>query len=121
MLVGILIAVAFIACILFVIFGQVTVRKLRKNPETRHELGIEFISGWDILNVAEALTLPKFILEKTRNNPQGGSVLFANHGLLCKHTTRFDRVLARMLYTLYLFSGFGLIILVILNWLGVFD
>ncbi len=51
--------VAFIGCILFVIFGLVTVRKLRKNPETKHALGIEFASGWDILNVAGALSLSK--------------------------------------------------------------
>jgi len=47
-------AAGFVAWILFIIFGQVTVRKLRKNPETKHELGIEFASGWDIFNVASA-------------------------------------------------------------------
>ena len=33
-----------ISAILYVIFGQVTVRKLRKNPNTKDELGIEFAS-----------------------------------------------------------------------------
>ncbi|MBL1259448.1 MAG: hypothetical protein COB33_002820 [Thiotrichaceae bacterium] len=56
---SVILAVMFIACILFVILGQVTVRKLRKIPATKHELGIEFTSGWDILNVAQALSIPE--------------------------------------------------------------
>ncbi len=52
-------AVGLIACILFVIFGQITVRKLRKIPETKLVLGIELLSGWDIINVATVLALPK--------------------------------------------------------------
>ncbi len=60
---SVILAVVFISAVLFVIFGQVTVRKLRKNPETKYELGIEFTSGWDILNVAQALSLPA-VLEK---------------------------------------------------------
>ena len=53
---AVIFVMGFVACILFVIFGQVTVRKLRKNPETKHELGLEFAGGWDILNVAQALS-----------------------------------------------------------------
>ncbi|MCF6362697.1 MAG: hypothetical protein L3J88_05000 [Gammaproteobacteria bacterium] len=111
-------AAGFIAWILFVIFGQVTVRKLRKNPETKHELGIEFVSGWDILNVAQALTLPKSVAQKIRRNSMGFE---ADPDLLYKHTTVFDRVLARVFYMLFAFSGFGLIVLGVLHWFGVFD
>jgi len=111
-------AVGFIACILFVVFGQITVRKLRKNPETKQVLGIEFASGWDILNVAQALTLPKAIAQKLREKSMG---LEADPNLLYKHTTLFDRVLARVFYTLFAFSGLGFAILVILNWFGIFD
>ena len=57
-LLGIAAVFVFIACILYVIFGQVTVQKLRKNPETRDKLGFEFVSGWDIIKVAQALSLP---------------------------------------------------------------
>ncbi len=114
-------ATMLVGWVLFVIFGQITVRKLRKNPETKHELGIEFLSGWDIFNVAQALTLPKSVMQRIRNNPQGGSVVFANYKLLYEHTTVFDRVLARVFYTLFTFSGFGLIILGVLYWFGVFD
>ncbi len=111
-------AAGFIAWILFVIFGQVTVRKLKKNPETKHELGIEFVSGWDILNVAQALTLPKSVAQKIRRNSIGFE---ADPDLLYKHTTVFDRVLARVFYMLFAFSGFGLTVLGVLHWFGVFD
>jgi len=115
-LLGITVAVMFISAILFVIFGQVTVRKLRKNPVTKHELGIEFVSGWDITNVAQALSVPAWLEKKFKNK-----TLHANPDLLYKHTTVFDRVLARMFFWSWVFSGSGLIILVILNWLGLFD
>jgi len=65
-LVGIMIAMSFIVMVLFVLFGQITVRKLRKNSETKTELGFEFASGWDILNVAQALALPKVITRRLK-------------------------------------------------------
>ncbi len=36
--VGILIAIVFVVMVLYIAFGQITVRKLRKNPETKNEL-----------------------------------------------------------------------------------
>ncbi len=45
-IVGIIIILTFITCILFVLFGQITVRKLRKNPETKNHLGVQFVHGW---------------------------------------------------------------------------
>ena len=42
--------------ILFVVFGEVTVRRLRKDPATRRYLGFEFCSGWDIVNAGVALS-----------------------------------------------------------------
>jgi len=108
----------FIACVLFVIFGQVTVRKLRKTPETKQALGIEFVGGWDILNVAQALALPKSVAQKIRRRSMG---IEADPDLLYQYTTVFDRVLARVFYTLFAFSGLGFAILMILNWLQVFD
>ncbi len=108
----------FIACVLFVIFGQVTVRKLRKNPETKQALGIEFASGWNILNVAQALALPQSVAQKIRRRSMG---LEADPDVLYRYTTTFDRVLARIFYILFVFSGSGFAILVILNWLQIFD
>ncbi|MCF6363187.1 MAG: hypothetical protein L3J88_07555 [Gammaproteobacteria bacterium] len=116
MIFSLILAAIFVAWVLFVIFGQVTVRKLRKNPETKYELGIEFVSGWDILNVAQALSLPE-VLEKRLKN----KAFHANSDLLYKHTTVFDRVLARMFCTLFVLSGLALIVFGVLDWFGVFD
>jgi hypothetical protein len=114
--------VGFIACILFVIFGQVTVRKLRKNPETKQALGMEFASGWDIINVASALSLPKAIVQRVKRNSESMGLGFAaDPDILYKHTTMVDRVLARLFYWTWFFSGTGLIILMVLNWFGIFE
>lgn len=117
-------AAAFIGCILFVIFGQITVRKLRKNPETKYSLGIEFASGWDILNVAGALALPKAVAQRIKRNSVSmgmGSEFEADPDILYKHTTVFDRVLARIFFWLWMFSGFALIILAMLDFFWGFD
>ncbi|QUM81420.1 hypothetical protein HWV01_14575 [Moritella sp. 5] len=113
------VAFAFIACIMYIIFGQVTVRKLRKNPETKDKLGFEFVSGWDIIKVAQALSLPRFMTDKFKQSPLSG--LFADADILSEHTTRFDRVLARLFYWLYAISGFSMILLMLLDVTGLFD
>ncbi|CAG21174.1 hypothetical protein [Photobacterium profundum] len=67
-LLGIVAIFMFFACILYVAFGQITVRKLRKNPTTKDLLGVEYASGWDIINVAQALAFPRSwsrVLEKS--------------------------------------------------------
>ncbi len=98
-------------------------RKLRKNPETKHALGIEFASGWDILNVAQALSLPKAILQRTRRNAEsmGMGGFEANYKILYKHTTVFDRVLARVFYTLFALSGFAIIMLIMADFFWGFE
>jgi len=118
MLVSILIAFVFMVMVFFVLFGQITVRKLRKNPKTKRALGVEFISGWDILNVAQALALPKSVAQKIRRSSMG---IEADPDSLYRYTTVFDRVLARMFYVLFVLSGTGGVALVVLNWLGLFD
>ena len=42
--VAILIMSSIISGVLYVVFGQMTVRKLRKNPKTKDILGLEVIS-----------------------------------------------------------------------------
>ncbi len=113
-------AVALGSAVLYVIFGQITVRKLRKNPETKQELGIEFVGGWDIFNVATVLALPKSYAQKMRKR-HGTGLLHANVDLLYKHTTVLDRFLARLFYWSWMLSAFALIMLMILNWFGVFE
>lgn len=110
---------AFLAAIFFVIFGQITVRKLRKNPQTKEQLGIELASGWDILNVASALALPRWLNKKYKNSSL--SFLYADAEILDRYTTRFDRVLARIFYSLFVFSGSSLIILLLLDQIGIFE
>jgi hypothetical protein len=108
----------FITAILYVIFGQVTVRKLRKNPATKDRLGMEFVSGWDIFNVAGALSTPKWLRDRfSRSNL---SVLIADYQILYDNTTRFDRILARVFWVIYVISGSSMILLVILDSVGLF-
>ena len=109
----------FLSMVLYVFFGQFTVKKLRKNPETRNSLGIEFASGWDIVNVAQALAIPRFLTKKLEQSPLAS--LYANSERLRKNTTRFDRILAATFYWVFTASGITLITLVVLNGLGVFD
>jgi len=109
----------FIAAIFYLIFGQVTVRKLRKNPQTKNELGVEFVSGWDIINVAQALAMPKMIIRKLKSSPL--AALYADVDLLYKHTNTFDRVLAVIFYWLLMFSGLFGIVLLLLDAVGVFE
>lgn len=115
-LLGICVLLLFIGLVIFVIFGQVTVRKLRKKPETKGALGIEFASGWDILNVAGALAMPRWVNKKLRNTQLAS--LYADAELLDKHTNRFDRFLAALFYLLWVLSVSSMLILIILNNFG---
>ncbi len=79
---------------------------------------MEFASGWDIFNVAQALTLPKVVAQRIRRNSMG---IEADPDVLYKHTTVFDRVLARVFYTLFFVSVFAMFILMVLDWIWDFD
>lgn len=117
--IGVLIAVVFISMVLFVLFGQITVRKLRKNPETKNELGMEFVSGWDIINVAQALAIPAFVTRKFRNTRL--SLLYANTDILIKHTNKFDRLLAFLFYWLMMGAGLFMAMWAFLDVIGVLN
>ncbi|WP_188149378.1 hypothetical protein [Teredinibacter waterburyi] len=108
-----------IAAVLFVLFGQITVRKLRKKNETKSSLGAEFASGWDILNVAQALALPRYITKKLAKSPMSG--FYADRDLLEKHTTLFDRLLANIFWYLYVTSVALMLILIAANSVGLLD
>ena len=108
----------FLACIMFVVFGQITVRKLRKNPVTKDALGTEFSGGWDILNVAGALSTPEVINRRMASSRL--AFLRADPELLYKNTTRLDRILARIFFVLFYTSSFMMVGLVLLNSLGAF-
>ena len=103
--------------ILYLFFSQLTVKKLRKNPETKHELGAEYMSGWDVINVAQALSLPTRFMNKLRNSQL--SFLHSNVDILKKHTTKFDRILAKLFYWSLNITGFSTLIWSIMVSLGV--
>jgi len=116
---GILLCGLLISMILFVLFGQITVKKLRKNPATKHELGMEFVSGWDILNVAQSLALPLKLVRKFRESPL--SYLSSNPDLLIQHTSKFDRILASIFYWTYTATAILLLIWVFLVLTGLLE
>ena len=84
---------AILAGIFFVIFGEVTVRKLRKNAETKDWLGMEFVSGGNIVSVAQILAWPRFLTRRS-----GTFGLMPNAELMFSHTTKLDRFLGRVFY-----------------------
>lgn len=98
-----------ISLIFYVLFGQITVRRLRKNPETKSRLGVEFASGWDIFNAAQALSLPRFITRKLAESPMAN--FYANRDVLDKSTNVFEKFLANTFYWLLLLS----IVLIIIS------
>ncbi|MCW8935339.1 MAG: hypothetical protein OQK98_11500 [Gammaproteobacteria bacterium] len=118
-LVGVLIALTLIVLMLFLFFSQITVRKLKKNPQTRDELGFEYISGWNIINAAQALAMPNALIKKFNKTPLAS--LFADSELLNRNTNKFDKILAIIFYWLFIFSGVFAAILVLLNSIGVFE
>ena len=118
-LLGFVAIFVFLACILYVIFGQVTVRKLRKNPKTKDALGLEYASGWDIINVAQAFSLPRSLTRKIENSKF--SFMYANATVLYENTTKFDQVLGCVFYWLLTISGLSAALLAFLNFLGVFS
>lgn len=109
----------FFSMILYVVFGQLTVRKLRKDEALKDSLGLELASGWDIINVAQALAIPRSWAKKLENSPL--SALYAKSESLRENTTRFDRVLAVIFYWFLTVSGVSMITLVTLNSLGIFN
>ncbi len=109
----------FAACILYVLFGQITVRKLRKKPETKSALGLEYVSGWDIINVAQAIAFPKAWSKKLESGKL--SFLYANASVILAHTTKFDRLLGALFYWLLMISGLSLALLAFLDAIGTFE
>lgn len=110
---------ALIACVLFVLFAQVTVRKLRKNPEAKNALGVELASGWDIINVAGALSRPRWLSRKFEASRL--AALSANAEVVYAHTNRFDRILGRLFLGAYVTSGVLLVMFSLLSMFGIFE
>lgn len=108
-----------VSAVLCVVFGQTTVRRLRKNDAVKDGLGVEFASGWDILNVAQALSLPLYITRRLAKSPISG--FFADRALLEMHTSNFDRGLARSFWYTYVISVGSMLIFIFINSIGLLD
>lgn len=109
----------FLSAILYVLFGQLKVRKLRKNPKTKDALGLEYASGWDIINVAQALAFPRSWSRTLAKSPL--SFLHTNADVLYENTSKFDQILGAIFYWLLTISGLSGVLLVLLNSIGVFE
>ena len=115
---GLILLFMLIAGILFIAFGQITVRKLRNNPETRDALGFDYVSGRDIINVAIALSWPVSWVRRLRTTKL--SFFYADPDALQKYTTIFDRCLARTFYWIMTGSVLALLLLMLADSLGAF-
>jgi len=110
---------SMVSGILYVAFGQITVRKLRKNPQTKDLLGVEYASGWDIINVAQGFAFPRAWAKKVENSKF--SFMYANATALYENTTKFDQLLGFLFYWVLTISGLSSALLILLDSLGVFS
>lgn len=118
-LLGICVLFIIIGWILFILFGQITVRRLRKNPETRDKLGLEFASGWDIFNVAGAMCRPQWLSERLRRSTL--SFTAADERPIYENTTWFDRLLGRTMFILMMGAIAIMMVLILLHFVGLID
>ena len=110
---AIVMLVMFIDMFLLLTFAWTTVRKLRKNPNTKDSLGFEIYSGSNIFGIAQALAWPRSITKKADDAKY--SFMIANAELLHEHTSRFDKILARLFYWPMIFSVISLLLLAVLS------
>lgn len=104
-----------ISLILCVLFGQITVRRLRKHPETRNRLGFEWMSGWDIFNVAKAVSLPRRYCRRVENGPLYW--LHADSDAIYRNTTARERALGRAQFWTNMFGAFWIFALAAFTYL----
>ena len=97
-------------------FGVITVRRLRKHPETRGCLGFPLMPGWETMSVAAALSLPGFIL---RGRESGLTSMFrADSATMYRHTSLLDRLLGRICYWAHIIAFISIMTVVALQrWL----
>lgn len=112
-------AVILVAWIIFLVFAQVSVRRLEKHPETKDALGMELVSGWRIFNIAEALVLPMSFFKRIEGGPL--FFMYADAKVLRRHSRLIDRILAHLLFWPFVTGSFSAVLLVILDAFQVFD
>ena len=115
----VLIVSSMVCGLVFVLFGQFTVKKLRKNPATKDVLGLDLASGWDIINIAQSLTLPYKlyrIIEKSSLKH-----FFADKQVIESNTSRLDKILGQIFYILFVSISFFGVVFVVLEFLGILE
>ncbi|KAB7627275.1 hypothetical protein [Alkalilimnicola sp. S0819] len=117
-LVGIGLAGVLLGWLFFLALGRTTVRRLDRTPETANCLGMEFMSGWRIFNVAYALVLPMAFFRMASKGPLAG--LYANALVVRCHTGRVDQVLAHLFVWTSVCSSGLIFAVAVLDMLGVF-
>lgn len=109
----------FVVIVLFLLFRFTTVRKLKNNPVTQNSLGADFTFVWQSINIARALSLPKWLTDKIKKSRYPW--LFSDADLLRLHTNKRDKVLAKFFYWAGFLFMTNTIILLLLNAFGAFD
>jgi len=96
-------AVSFVAWVLlFVVLALYTVRRLRRQPGVEDRLGVEFIRGWRVLNVAMAVSWPRRVLDYLDHyaNP----VAHFHAATIRAHTKPTDRLLGRACFAAHVLT-----------------
>ena len=99
---GVAVLGLILSWILFAVFGAVTVRRLRKDPEVREKMGYELLPCWGIVNVALALSWPRRIMHWFDTRAVLG--LHAHSETMYRHTSGVDRFLGRSFYWTMVFT-----------------
>ncbi len=102
--------------IFFIIVNLKIVRKLKKNPTTKNELGLSLVWGWGALTVSQALFFSKKRMTEMRSRSHG--YMFANYELVHQHTSKLDKILAGIFTFFYLLSAISLLISIVLDQVG---
>ncbi len=105
--------------VLFFIINLKTVRRLRKNPITKDELGLSLVWGWHAITVSEALLFSKEYTTKRRKRSHG--YMFANYDLVYQYTTPFEKAICKLFIILGVFSVLGILISGLLDRIVGFD
>lgn len=88
-------------------------------PSTRDALGVDLVSGWDILNVAGTLSRPRWLDERFKKSSI--STIAADAEVLYSATNLFDRILGRLFFFFFCISGGLGILLALLAAFGVIE
>lgn len=88
-------------------------------PAARNALGVGLVSGWDILNVAGALSRPRWLNERFQKSSL--SAIAAHSDVLYSATNKFDRIFGRLFFFFFCISGGLGVLLALLAAFGVIE